>query len=104
MRVSKKTVLDECLFGTSKDGSCKTILNCRISGSAALDLAYVGAGKLDGYFQNNLNIWDIASGVLIVEESGGILSPVDLSKINKIDIRASSTNIYEKMLKNINKF
>ena len=104
LRVSKKTVLDECLFGTSKDGSCKTILNCRISGSAALDLAYVGAGKLDGYFQNNLNIWDIASGKLIVEESGGIISPIDLSKINNIDIRASSTNINEKMLKNINKF
>ena len=43
----------------------------RVSGCAALDLAYVGAGRLDGFFQNNLNLWDIAAGILIVKEAGG---------------------------------
>ena len=104
LRVSNKTNLTECLFATNKNGLLKTNLNCRITGSAALDLAYVGSGKLDGYFQNNLNIWDIAAGILIVEESGGKLSPIDLSKSNKIDIRASSINIYDKMVENINNF
>ena len=36
-------------------------------------MAYVAAGRYDGYFQNNLNIWDIASGIILVKEAGGIL-------------------------------
>ena len=69
IRVSKKNNLNECLFATNKNGINKNDLNCRISGSAALDLAYVGAGRLDGFFQNNLNLWDIAAGILIVKEA-----------------------------------
>ena len=44
----------------------------RRAGSAALDLAYVAAGRLDGFWESGLNIWDIAAGVLIVREAGGI--------------------------------
>jgi myo-inositol-1(or 4)-monophosphatase len=40
-------------------------------GSAALDLAYVAAGRLDGYFERGLNPWDHAAGALLVEEAGG---------------------------------
>ena len=50
------------------------VLNCRgvrRFGSAALDLAYVASGKFDAYYENTLNIWDIAAGVLLVEEAGG---------------------------------
>ena len=43
-------------------------------GSAALDLAYVGSGRLDGFFHNRINIWDIAAGVLIIDEAGGKVS------------------------------
>ena len=46
----------------------------RRSGSAALDLAYVAAGKLDGFWESGLKIWDIAAGVLLVKEAGGIVS------------------------------
>ena len=46
-------------------------LNIRNSGCAALDLAYVGSGRLDGYFHNKINFWDIAAGILIVKEAGG---------------------------------
>ncbi|MBX2816522.1 MAG: inositol monophosphatase [Saprospiraceae bacterium] len=42
-------------------------------GSAALDLAYVAAGRLDGYYEYNLNAWDIAAGALMVQEAGGIM-------------------------------
>ena len=43
----------------------------RKSGCAALDMAYVAAGRYDGYFQNDLNLWDIAAGVVLVKEAGG---------------------------------
>ena len=43
-------------------------------GSAALDLAYVAAGKFDIYYENTLNIWDIAAGALLVQEAGGLVS------------------------------
>lgn len=48
--------------------SCQDI---RRSGSAALDLAYVACGRLDGFFEKNLKPWDYAAGVLLVEEAGG---------------------------------
>ena len=46
----------------------------RHMGSAALDLAYVAAGRLDGYWARGLNYWDIAAGSLLVFEAGGLLS------------------------------
>ncbi len=46
----------------------------RRGGSAALDLAYVAAGRLDGFWERGLNPWDIAAGVLLVEEAGGTVS------------------------------
>ena len=45
-------------------------------GAAALDLAYVAAGRYDGYWERGLNIWDIAGGVLLVKESGGFIEPI----------------------------
>lgn len=46
----------------------------RRQGSAALDLAYVAAGRFDGFWEMNLNLWDIAGGVLLVKEAGGLTS------------------------------
>jgi myo-inositol-1(or 4)-monophosphatase len=45
-------------------------------GSAALDLAYVAAGRYDGYWENGLNLWDIAAGIVLVREAGGFTSNV----------------------------
>ncbi|MEM7471260.1 MAG: inositol monophosphatase family protein [Pseudomonadota bacterium] len=45
-------------------------------GAAALDLAYVAAGRYDGYWERGLNIWDIAGGVLLVKEAGGFIEPI----------------------------
>lgn len=50
-----------------------TTAGVRRSGSAALDLAYVAAGRTDGYWEGMLKIWDIAAGVLLVEEAGGLV-------------------------------
>ncbi|MFZ4126093.1 MAG: inositol monophosphatase family protein [Rickettsiales bacterium] len=49
----------------------------RCSGSAALDLAYVAAGRLDGTWYHNLNAWDMAAGQLIVREAGGVVSSLE---------------------------
>jgi myo-inositol-1(or 4)-monophosphatase len=46
-------------------------------GSAALDLAYVAAGRFDGYWERQLNVWDIAAGVLIVKEAGGFVEAIN---------------------------
>ena len=104
IRVSKRKNLDECLFATNKNGLSLTDLNARIFGSAALDLAYVASGRIDGYFQNGLNLWDIAAGTLIVKEAGGIVNNYDLEKTSNIKLVASSEIINEKMLKRLNKF
>ncbi len=46
----------------------------RRMGSAAVDLAYVACGRCEGFFEYNLNPWDVAAGTLIVEEAGGFVS------------------------------
>ena len=44
---------------------------CRLMGSAALDMAYVASGRLDAYIEQGVNLWDIAAGIVLVEEAGG---------------------------------
>jgi len=103
IRVSKKNNLDECLFGSNLESLKNIELNLRVSGSAALDLAYIAAGRLDGFFQKKLNLWDIAAGVIILREAGGNISPLDVKQIKNHKIIASSEIIYEnlnKLLKN----
>ena len=104
LRVSKKNKLDECLFSSNHEGLKHSNLNMRCSGCAALDLAYVASGRLDGYFHNKINLWDVAAGALMVEEAGGIVN--DLNKFNtkNIDIRASSSVINDKMLEKLENF
>ena len=106
IRVSNKSELNECLFATNGEGVEKinSKLNLRHTGCAALDLAYVGCGRFDGYFHNDINIWDIAAGKIIVEEAGGKVNNINEFKIDKINIRASSSNIYDKLQRKIDNF
>ncbi|MDC3155632.1 inositol monophosphatase [Candidatus Pelagibacter sp.] len=103
IRVSKKRDIDECLFAVGK-GKCNPDLIYRRSGSAALDLAYVASGRFDGYFQNNLNLWDIAAGIIIVKEAGGIINEIDLSSLKNIKVLASSAEINTKFIEKIDNF
>jgi len=105
-RVSNKNDIEECLFATNSAGlkSIYPNLNLRNTGCAALDLAYVGCGRFDGYFHNKINLWDIAAGKIIIEEAGGKVNDIYDYSINNIDIRAANPNIYEKMLKKLDKF
>ena len=100
MHVSKVATLGESLLGTGFP-SKKRHLNPNIhfyhqltlkshglrrAGSAALDLACVASGRYDGYWEFNLNPWDISAGALLVEEAGGKISHMDGSPL---DIAAS---------------
>ncbi len=89
IRVSKQTQLSASLLGTGFSGR-DTILNqkylptfealmgkcagMRRTGSAALDLAYVASGRLDGFWEFGLQPWDIAAGSLLIREAGGLIS------------------------------
>ena len=74
-------------------------LNLRVSGSAALDLAYVSAGKLDAFWERNLNLWDVCSGVLLVKEAGGKVTEPSGKEwgINSRDILASNNKIHNEI-------
>ena len=104
IRVSKKKEINKCLFATNGKKFKNTNLHNRKSGSAALDMAYVAAGRYDGYFQENLNLWDVAAGLILIKEAGGVINEVDLGKNENLEIIASSPNINEKMLEKIGKF
>jgi len=104
IRVSKKNQIDDCLFVTGGKLKDEPNLPYRKSGCAALDMAYVASGRYDGYFQQNLNLWDIAAGIVLVKEAGGIVNKIDLSINKNIKIIASSTDINPKLLKKLDNF
>ena len=104
IRVSKKKEINSCLFATGGHSKVEIDLPTRRSGSAALDMAYVASGRYDGYFENDLNLWDIAAGIIILKEAGGMINEIDVSKNEKIQIRASSMAINDKLLEKLKNF
>ena len=92
LRVSGRTKMIECIFATgvpfggradlpeTLQDMARILPGCagvRRWGAAALDLAYVAAGRYDGYWERGLHAWDIAAGLLIVREAGGLVEPID---------------------------
>jgi myo-inositol-1(or 4)-monophosphatase len=72
----------------------------RRQGAAALDMAYVAAGRLDGYWEFKLNSWDVAAGVLLVQEAGGSVSDVSGASFRlqrMVDLIASNGHLHEAM-------
>ena len=78
----------------------------RRPGSAALDLAYVAAGRLDGFWEMDLNIWDIAAGVLLVEEAGGLVGDFKggMDYLENGNIVAANPKVFKAMLQTIKPF
>ena len=90
MRVSSRSKLKDCIIftGGPKHGSENSSLSLdeylkfssqvfipiRKLGSGALDMAYVAAGRCDGFWSRNLNYWDIAAGIILVKEAGGFVT------------------------------
>jgi myo-inositol-1(or 4)-monophosphatase len=104
VRVSKKNEINNCLFVTGGKIKKDYDLPYRKSGCASLDMAYVASGRYDGYFQYDLNLWDIAAGIVLVKEAGGILNEINLSINNNIKIIASSGDINAKLLEKLSNF
>ncbi len=120
IRVSKKKILKESLLvtGGPKGASkikdkifneyiniSKNVSNVRKFGSAALDIAYVACGRFDGYWQRELNYWDIAAGIIILKEAGGFVDffEEDNSHPFKKNILASNSIIHNELKDLLNK-
>lgn len=114
LRVSGRENMLEMLFATgipfaNKAGLSSTLQEInqlmpkcsglRRNGAAALDLAYVAAGRLDGYWERGLNSWDIAAGILIVRESGGLVESLerDMDPISNGSIIAASNKVFNQL-------
>ena len=104
IRVSKKNKLNDCLFVTNNKLKNDLELTYRKSGCAALDMAYVASGRYDGFFQHNLCLWDIAAGIILVKEAGGVLNEINLSINKNVKIIASSEDINTKLLEKLDNF
>ena len=104
IRVSKRNNMRECLFATSGEVEKKIEFSYRKSGSAALDMAYIACGRYDGYYQRNLHLWDVAAGLVLVEEAGGVINKINLEEYRDLKIIASSPDINEKLMEKISNF
>ena len=104
IRVSKKNIISECLYGANFRKNLPEDLIIRNTGSAALDLAYVSSGRFDGCLERNVNLWDIAAGTVLIKEAGGIVDKFELNKFNKISIKATNERISRDLNKKINIF
>ena len=92
LRVSGRRSMIECVFATGLPFGGRSdlpetlqelarilpsVAGVRRWGSAALDMAYVAAGRYDGYWERRLNAWDLAAGIIIVKEAGGFIEPLN---------------------------
>jgi myo-inositol-1(or 4)-monophosphatase len=79
------------------------ISDIRRAGSAALDLAYVAAGRLDGFWEIGLSEWDMAAGVLLIQEAGGLVSDFEGGNdyMKTGNIIAGSPKVFEGILQTI---
>ena len=118
MRVSSRKILDQSIIFTGGPSSKSNEEEKKMSleeynkfsklvkipirkmGSASLDMAYVAAGRCDGFWQRNLNYWDIAAGVILVKESGGFVTDFsgENSYIQNKTILATNSKINNEMI------
>ena len=118
LRVSQRDKLDGCMFtsgvqikhqdilekGIAQIGALQRKTSVRLLGSSALDLANVASGKFDGFWSLRLNLWDIAAGIILVKEAGGIClneKGNDFDPLKDESLIASSAAISSELLKNL---
>ena len=120
MRVSSRSKLKDCIVFTGgpklesknkelaleeyKKFSSKILIPIRKLGSASLDMAYVAAGRCDGFWQRNLNYWDIAAGVILVKEAGGFVTDFEGENgfVENKTILATNSKINKEMIEVLN--
>ena len=95
---------DPLIFIKELEEFMPLVAGIRRSGSAALDLAWLAAGRYDGFWERNLSEWDIAAGILLVKEAGGIVTGINGSKddLLKGNILAGNERIHDLLLRKIN--
>ena len=116
IRVSSRSKLENCIIFTGgprsesknkdlameeyKKFSSKVLIPIRKMGSASLDMAYVAAGRCDGFWQRNLNYWDIAAGIILVKEAGGFVTDFkgESEYIKNKTILVTNSRINEEMM------
>ena len=116
IRVSSRSKLTDCIIFTGgprhetkdrkldleeyKKFSLKIHAPIRTMGSASLDLAYVAAGRCDGFWQRHLNYWDIAAGIILIKEAGGFVTDFNGNDtyIEKKTILATNSRINKEMI------
>jgi len=119
LRVSKRHDLMSCIIGTGIPHANRVYSNyldhidtittscsgLRRLGAASIDLAFVASGKLDAYWEKNLNLWDLSAGVLLVKEAGGKISETDGNSwtIESKDTLASNGLIHDLIQAKLNK-
>ena len=118
LRIAKRNRLSEALVVTGIPhlgrGNIERFINeikqimpevsgIRRSGSAALDIAWVAAGRYDAYWEKGLSLWDIAAGIVIIREAGGVITGFDgdESDLFNGNVIAGNDNIHEALLKKI---
>ncbi|HJV43341.1 inositol monophosphatase family protein, partial [Caulobacter sp.] len=119
LRVAARRHLDESVLATGvpfagKPGHgqflkelhqvSQKVAGVRRFGSAALDLAWVAAGRFDAYWERNLNPWDVAAGILMVQESGGKVTAIDESDLDLVagkSILASNQDLHPQILERL---
>tara|TARA_Y100000590_G_scaffold428634_1_gene540185 strand:- start:693 stop:1481 length:789 start_codon:yes stop_codon:yes gene_type:complete len=116
MRVSSRSKLKDCMICTGgpryesddrelsleeqKKFSSKVLVPIRKLGSASLDMAYVAMGRFDGFWQRDLSYWDIAAGIIIIQESGGLVTDFkgESEYIKNKTVLATNSKINEEMI------
>ena len=120
IRVSSRSKLENCIIFTGgprsesknkdlameeyKKFSSKVLIPIRKMGSASLDIAYVAAGRCDGFWQRNLNYWDIAAGIILVKEAGGFVTDFkgNDTYIENKTILATNSRVNKEMIEVLN--
>ena len=114
LHVSNRDRISNCIIGTSVphanrgyknylneiDNIAKNCAGLRSTGSAAIDLSLVASGKTDAFWQRNLKLWDICSGILIVNEAGGKVTQPNGKEwtVSSSDILASNLFVHEQIV------
>ena len=117
LHVSNRDKMSNCIIGTSVphanrgyknylneiDSIAKNCAGLRSTGSAAIDLSLVASGKTDAFWQRNLKLWDICSGILIVNEAGGKVTQPNGKEwtVNSSDILASNLFVHQQIVEKL---